>query len=80
MRTEPYCTDCDDLDACKGNECHFWQSVWPVWDRSSGDAPDRWIVFYGMWCAVCSVCGGPVEDDPCRVHQPDAYALCVGGG
>lgn len=34
-RLEPYCTDCDLTDACKGNECRFWQ---PVWDKPAESA------------------------------------------
>ena len=27
---------------------------------------------------VCSACGDPVESEPCPLHQPHAYAKCVG--
>ena len=29
---------------------------------------------------VCAGCGDPVESEPCREHQPSAYAECVGSG
>ncbi|MDR6868476.1 hypothetical protein J2Y69_003092 [Microbacterium resistens] len=41
------------------------------------DAPDEWIVSYGMGGYVCSVCGDPVESEPCPLHQPEAHARCM---
>lgn len=39
------------------------------------DAVDEWILTDGglMGGYVCSVCAEPVESEPCREHQPDAY-------
>lgn len=37
------------------------------------DAPDKWIIINGMGGYVCSACGEPVESEPCREHQPEAY-------
>lgn len=42
------------------------------------DAPDQWVWGGGLGGYVCSVCGDPVEDEPCCIHQPDAYARCIG--
>lgn len=41
------------------------------------DAPDEFIELNGMGGFVCSVCGVPVESEPCEIHQPDAYARCT---
>lgn len=38
------------------------------------DAPDRWDVSVPPGGYVCSVCGTPVESEPCPDHQPRAYA------
>lgn len=43
-----------------------------------GDAPSEWVVIYGMGGWVCGRCREPVESEPCRVHQPAAYARCTG--
>lgn len=42
-----------------------------------GDAPSKWILVYGTGGFVCSQCSEPVRSEPCREHQPFAYALCV---
>jgi hypothetical protein len=38
------------------------------------DAPDQWVVLYGMGGYVCSECGMPTESEPCADHQPNACA------
>jgi len=46
-------------------------------DFADIDAPDRWIDINGMGGVICTVCGMPVESEPCAEHQPAAYARCV---
>lgn len=41
------------------------------------EAPDEWIILNGIGGYVCSVCGVPVETEPCPEHQPEAYARCI---
>lgn len=47
-------------------------------DLIDDDAPDQWIILNFVGGYVCSACGDPVESEPCRKHQPRAYAACVG--
>lgn len=64
------------------------QELCPNWAGDSGcpcavlgippDAPDEWVVYNGMGGYICSVCGDPVESEPCPEHKPDAYARCIG--
>lgn len=42
------------------------------------DAADEWIVIHGMGGYVCSVCGDPVESEPCIEHQRHAHAKHIG--
>lgn len=49
-----------------------------VGDHRTRDAPDQWIVLNFVGGYVCSACGDPVESEPCRKHQPRAYAASVG--
>lgn len=42
------------------------------------DAADQWVVINLVGGYVCSVCGDPVESEPCKEHQPNAYAAAVG--
>ena len=43
--------------------------------RPEADAPDEWIVAFGIGGYVCADCGTPTESEPCAEHQPAAYAL-----
>lgn len=43
-------------------------------ERRTMDAPDEWIIAFGIGGFVCSACGTPVESEPCAEHQPAAYA------
>lgn len=40
------------------------------------DAPDRLLILGDMGGFVCAECGDPVESEPCREHQPVAWAAC----
>ena len=42
------------------------------------DAADKWVVINLVGGYVCSVCEMPVESEPCKEHQPVAYAAAVG--
>lgn len=46
-------------------------------DWFAPDAPEEWVVFNGMGGYICSVCGTPVESEPCEEHQPHAYRSVV---
>jgi hypothetical protein len=45
--------------------------------READDTWDRTVPPGGN---VCAVCGTPTETEPCREHQPQAWARCRGEG
>ncbi|MEQ6899257.1 hypothetical protein [Microbacterium sp. KR10-403] len=42
------------------------------------DAGDSYIVINGVGGYVCCVCEMPTESEPCREHQPNAWAAAAG--
>lgn len=42
------------------------------------DAPDVWDASLPPGGYVCGTCGGPVESEPCREHQPARYFAVYG--
>ena len=45
-------------------------------DTTAGaaDAPDIWSAAWPPGGYVCETCGTPTESEPCREHQPAAWA------
>lgn len=74
-RTDPWCqthpTGCDRY-------AERWRRVPDEPDQPApppaGDAPSVWSDDLPPGGNVCSVCGWPTESEPCREHQPGAYA------
>lgn len=42
------------------------------------DVASEWSAECPPGGSVCSACGVPVESEPCKQHQPDAYAAMSG--
>lgn len=66
----------DILDALRAEVLGVSQAA--LREHYASDAPDQWIVINGMGGYICSVCGDPVESEPCLIHQPNAYARITG--
>jgi hypothetical protein len=47
-------------------------------EAQRGDAPTVWDSSVAPGGLMCAPCGTPVESEPCREHQPRAYAEAVG--
>jgi hypothetical protein len=63
--------------AMHGEDCPFQVSR-TVSDATNRDVPSVWDPRDPPGGRVCGACGMPVESEPCREHQPQAYIECVG--